>query len=90
MLKENKEKLANLWQMIGNTRLIEVRYAYRGGSPQRILVKCEQGHLTGSIKDRMALYILEKAYELGQIKPGDQIVEATSGNTGIAELPCER
>ncbi|MFD2871993.1 PLP-dependent cysteine synthase family protein [Mucilaginibacter ximonensis] len=84
MLKENKQKLANLWQMVGNSKLIEVRYSYRGGPLQRILVKCEQGHLTGSIKDRMALYILEKAYELGQIEPGDLIVEATSGNTGIA------
>lgn len=84
MLKENKEKLANLWQMVGNSKLIEVRYHYRSGPLQRILVKCEQGNLTGSIKDRMALYILEKAYELGQIQPGDQIVEATSGNTGIA------
>ncbi|MDB5004402.1 MAG: Cysteine synthase [Mucilaginibacter sp.] len=84
MLRENQAKLANLWQLIGHSKLIEVRYRYRGRPLQRVLVKCEQGHLTGSIKDRMALYILEKAYELGQIKPGDQIVEATSGNTGIA------
>ncbi|RKR82098.1 cysteine synthase A [Mucilaginibacter gracilis] len=84
MLKENKQKLANLWQMVGNSKLIEVRYHFKCGPLQRILVKCEQGHLTGSIKDRMALYILEKAYELGHIQPGDQIVEATSGNTGIA------
>ncbi len=40
--------------------------------------------MTGSIKDRMALYILERAYAENRIKPGDTIVEATSGNTGIA------
>ena len=40
--------------------------------------------MTGSIKDRMALYILRQAYLNGEIKPGDTIAEATSGNTGIA------
>jgi len=40
--------------------------------------------MTGSIKDRMALYIMQKAYETGAIKPGDMIAEATSGNTGIS------
>ncbi|TSJ44483.1 PLP-dependent cysteine synthase family protein [Mucilaginibacter corticis] len=83
-LDQNKADLLNLWQFIGNTKLIEIRYRYERGPLQRILAKCEYGSLTGSIKDRMALYILEKAYEMGQIMPGDQIVEATSGNTGIA------
>jgi cysteine synthase A len=40
--------------------------------------------MTGSIKERMALYILQRAYEQGKIKQGDRIVEATSGNTGIS------
>lgn len=40
--------------------------------------------MTGSIKDRMALYILEKAYKNGAVRSGDMIVEATSGNTGIS------
>ena len=80
-----KEKFASLWQMIGNTPLLEIRYCYQGGAVQKIYVKGEQHHsLTGSIKDRMALYILEKAYEQGKISPGDRIVEATSGNSGIA------
>jgi len=80
-----KDKLSNLWQMVGNTPMIEVSYRYRNGVEQSVLVKCEyQRSLTGSIKDRMALYILQKAYELGTIQPGDTIVEATSGNTGIA------
>ncbi len=74
----------NLWKMVGNTPMISLAYRYRGGPEQRILIKCEQYNLTGSIKDRMALYILQKAQESGELKPGDTIVEATSGNTGIA------
>lgn len=74
----------SLWRLIGNTPLLAIYYSWKGGPQQRILVKCEQYNLTGSIKDRMALYILQKAKELGIIKPNDMIVEATSGNTGIA------
>lgn len=74
----------NLWKMIGHTPLICLRYSYRGGQAQELFVKCEQYNLTGSIKDRMALYILQKAKEQGKLKSGDLIVEATSGNTGIA------
>lgn len=80
-----KEKIDGLWQLIGHTPLIEISYRYKEGKEQSLLVKCEyQRSLTGSIKDRMALYILQKAYEQGHIRPGDMIVEATSGNTGIA------
>ena len=46
--------------------------------------KCEHVNLTGSIKDRMALHILRRAYESGQLRPGMRIAEATSGNTGIS------
>ncbi|MCO5259970.1 MAG: cysteine synthase family protein [Crocinitomicaceae bacterium] len=53
-------------------------------SPRKIYAKSEHYNLSGSIKDRMTLYILQKAYEEGAIKEGDLIVEATSGNTGIA------
>jgi cysteine synthase len=77
-------QVQSLWKMIGNTNLIAISYSYRGGEPREVLVKCEQANLTGSIKDRMALYILQKACEQGRIKPGDLIVEATSGNTGIS------
>jgi cysteine synthase A len=76
-------KLTHLWSMVGNTPLLELHYTFQG-QHRKIYVKCEHYNLTGSIKDRMALYILEKAYDLGTIKPGDTIVEATSGNTGIA------
>lgn len=76
-------KLAHLWHMVGNTPLLEISYRYKGKC-RKVYVKCEHYNLTGSIKDRMALYILQKAYEEKLIKPGDTIVEATSGNTGIA------
>jgi cysteine synthase A len=77
------EKFANLWHLIGNTPMLELSFTYKG-KPGRIFVKCENYNLTGSVKDRMALYILYQAYKNGQIKPTDTIVEATSGNTGIS------
>lgn len=84
-IEQIKEKITGLWQMIGHTPMIEVTYRYKGGKARSVLVKCEYSKsLTGSIKDRMALYILEKAYNIGSIHPGDKIIEATSGNTGIA------
>jgi len=83
-IKNIRGKIAGLWQVIGRTRLIEIVYRYRGGPGQRILAKMEHSNLTGSIKDRMALYILQKAYENEAISPGDLIIEATSGNTGIS------
>jgi cysteine synthase len=78
-----KEKLDHLWKMVGNTPMLEINYTYKG-EPRTIYAKCEHYNLTGSIKDRMALYILEQSYATGKIKPGNIIVEATSGNTGIA------
>ena len=80
---ETQKRLMHLWSMVGNTPLLQLHYTYKG-QPRKIYVKCEHYNLTGSIKDRMALYILQRAYELGTIQPGDTIVEATSGNTGIA------
>ncbi len=78
-----EDKFRHLWYLVGNTPMLELNYRYqdRTGS---IFVKCEHYNLTGSVKDRMALYILYQAYRLGRIRPGDTIVEATSGNTGIA------
>lgn len=78
-----RNMLEHLWHMVGNTPLLEISYRYKGQC-WKLYVKCEHYNLTGSIKDRMALYILQKAYEHNLIKRGDVIVEATSGNTGIA------
>lgn len=76
-------KLEHLWHMVGNTPMLEISYRYKQDC-RKLYVKCENYNLTGSIKDRMALYILQKSYQQGTIKPGDTIVEATSGNTGIS------
>jgi len=77
------DKFANLWHLVGNTPMLELNFTYKG-KPGRVFVKCENYNLTGSVKDRMALYILYQAYQNGHIKPTDTIVEATSGNTGIS------
>jgi cysteine synthase A len=61
--------------LIGNTPLIEL---------EGIFAKLETVNPTGSVKDRMALYMTAKAEERGELKPGDRIIEVTSGNTGIS------
>lgn len=78
-----EKKFEHLWHLVGNTPMIEILYQYHGRL-QTIYAKCEHFNLTGSIKDRMALYILQQAYLEEKIRPGDRIVEATSGNTGIS------
>lgn len=78
-----ESKFRHLWGLVGNTPMLEIAYKYKDEC-RKIYVKCENYNLTGSIKDRMALYILQQAYRQNKIKPGDTIVEATSGNTGIA------
>ncbi|MBL9031494.1 MAG: PLP-dependent cysteine synthase family protein [Phycisphaerae bacterium] len=69
--------------LVGRTPLIEVRYRSCGRA-RRVYAKYEQRNMTGSIKDRMACWILGRAYEAGTLRPGDTIAEATSGNTGIS------
>jgi cysteine synthase len=82
-ISNSPDRFRNLRHMIGNTPLVGVHLTFRG-KPRVIYAKAENANLTGSIKDRMAFYILKKAYQDGQIRPGDTIVEATSGNTGIS------
>lgn len=69
--------------LIGNTPLLAIHFNFHG-KRRTIFTKAEHLNLSGSIKDRMALHILNSAYRNGTIKKGDTIVEATSGNTGIA------
>jgi cysteine synthase A len=69
--------------LIGNTPLLALRFRFRGAE-RTLYAKAEYLNLTGSIKDRMALHLIECAYADGSLEPGDTIVEATSGNTGIA------
>lgn len=83
MKQQAQEIFEHLAPMIGNTPLLEIHCTYKGRC-LRIFAKAEAYNLTGSIKDRVAYYILKKAYETGAIEPGMTIAEATSGNTGIS------
>ncbi len=68
--------------MIGNTPLLELKNLDTG--PCRLFVKMELLNPANSIKDRIAIAMVEAAEQAGTIKPGGQIIEATAGNTGIA------
>ncbi len=70
-------------QIIGNTPMIKIYYKYKNKEGY-IYTKLEYYNLTGSIKDRVAYYIIKNAYKRGTLKKGMPIIEATSGNTGIA------
>jgi len=76
-------RFRGLQRLIGNTPLLAVDYSVRGRR-RRIFAKSETLNMTGSVKDRMALHIMRRAYERGSVQPGGLIIEATSGNTGIA------
>ncbi|MCJ7447577.1 MAG: cysteine synthase family protein [Bacteroidales bacterium] len=77
------KSIQGLSSLIGNTPLFEIEFLFRD-KPGKIYAKAEYLNMTGSIKDRMALHIIREAYRKNLIKPGDRIIEATSGNTGIA------
>ncbi len=68
---------------IGNTPLVALQRLPRGQN-NRILVKLEGNNPAGSVKDRPALSMIRHAEARGEIRPGDTLIEATSGNTGIA------
>lgn len=73
---------ANILDTIGNTPIVRINRLAPSGV--QILVKLESRNPSGSIKDRMALAILDAAERSGALRPGQAVVEATSGNTGIA------
>ena len=83
LIRKTPARFQQLKHMIGNTPLLAIRFLFRAAE-RVIYAKAEQLNMTGSIKDRMAFHILKKAYGEGRIQPGDTIVEATSGNTGIS------
>lgn len=72
-----------LADLVGNTPLIRLQ-RLTAGINNTILVKLEGNNPAGSVKDRPAFTMLRQAEARGEIKPGDRIIEATSGNTGIA------
>lgn len=81
--EEISRRFSGISYLVGNTPLLAIDCSY-GGAPRTVYAKAENLNLTGSIKDRMALHILRRACEQGALKPGGTIIEATSGNTGIA------
>lgn len=82
-LSSPSQSIDSLRLMIGRTPLLELTCTFRG-KEVRVFAKYEQKNMTGSVKDRMALWIIRGAYENGLLKPGDIIAEATSGNTGVS------
>jgi len=70
-------------QTVGNSRLVRLQRIV-GETSNTILVKLEGDNPAGSVKDRPAINMIKQAELRGDIKPGDRLVEATSGNTGIA------
>ena len=68
---------------VGNTPLVRLQ-RLPGATSNLILAKLEGNNPAGSVKDRPALSMIKRAQERGEIKPGDRLIEATSGNTGIA------
>ncbi len=80
---DSQRRIRELSSLIGNTPLLAIRFAFLG-QERTIYAKAENLNMTGSIKDRMALHIMKQGYARGLLSPKDLIIEATSGNTGIA------
>ena len=75
--------IPTLEKFVGNTPLVRLQ-RLPGETSNRILAKLEGNNPAGSVKDRPALSMIVEAERRGEIKPGDHLIEATSGNTGIA------
>ncbi|MCS4487266.1 MULTISPECIES: cysteine synthase A [Staphylococcus] len=77
-----RKPVENITEIIGQTPVVKLRHQ-AGEDAADIYVKLEYQNPGGSVKDRIALAMIEQAEKEGKIKPGDTIVEPTSGNTGI-------
>ncbi len=75
--------IKTLEDFVGNTPLVRLQ-RLPGATSNTILAKLEGNNPAGSVKDRPALNMIQQAQARGEIKPGDTLIEATSGNTGIA------
>ena len=74
----------SLTELIGRTPLLELRNIEKAENLQaKLIVKLEYFNPGGSVKDRIALAMIEAAEQSGQLKPGALIIEPTSGNTGV-------
>ena len=81
--------IAALSTLIGSTPLLAIHLRWKNQA-RTIYAKAEHYNLTGSIKDRMALFVLSEGARTGSLKPGDLVIEATSGNSGIATAAVAR
>jgi cysteine synthase B len=85
--EDHRTQLPTIDQTIGNTPLVRLQRVPGAGNERRgnvILGKLEGNNPGGSVKDRPAYSMIRRAEERGEIRPGDRLIEATSGNTGIA------
>lgn len=74
----------NILQLIGHTPLVELgRLSHEAGAVARVVAKVESFNPAGSVKDRVALAMVEAAEARGDLRPGATIIEPTSGNTGV-------
>ncbi|MBN2606342.1 MAG: cysteine synthase CysM [Thiotrichales bacterium] len=76
--------MKTLMDVVGNTPLVKIQRLVNANTNSVILAKLEGNNPAGSVKDRPALNMIKQAELRGEIKPGDTLIEATSGNTGIA------
>ncbi len=81
--KVDTAALDGIAALVGDSPLLEIHYRI-DGQPRRVYAKYDTMNMTGSVKDRMAAHIVRSGYASGELKPGDSIVEASSGNTGIS------
>ena len=82
-MKKNKNVVNNLLELVGNTPMVKIDNLTRGFKGT-VLAKLESANPGHSSKDRIALHIVESAEKKGILKPGDTIIETTSGNTGFS------
>ena len=82
-MKKNKNVVNNLLELVGNTPMVKIDNLTKD-FPGTFLAKLESANPGHSSKDRIALHIVESAEKKGILKPGDTIIETTSGNTGFS------
>lgn len=83
-----RRKFDSILETVGNTPV--VRIGKLAPLEVNLFVKIEAFNPLGSVKDRLALGVIEEAERSGQLKPGQTVIEATSGNTGIGLARCAR
>jgi cystathionine beta-synthase len=87
--RSDKHAVNSVLDCIGNTPLVRLnKIPLKDGVKCEIFAKCEFFNAGGSVKDRIAKRMMEDAEKSGRIKPGDTIIEPTSGNTGIGLALC--